>query len=93
MPWLVCKDCVSYQNGNEADQKGNKEDPNAIEMHHTANRATQGLRLVGWHGYFRVHQETSVGEKEQPELLPWLISSGAVSEMCEAYPCFWLKFW
>lgn len=39
--WLACKDYVSYQNGYEADQKGNKEDPNAIEMHCLANRATQ----------------------------------------------------
>lgn len=59
----MCKDYVSYQNGYEADQKGNKEDPNAIEMHCTANGATQGLRLVGGHGYFCVHQETSVGRK------------------------------
>jgi len=60
---LACKDYVSYQNGYEADQKGNEEDPNAIEMHRTANRATQGLRLVGGHGCFRVHQETSAGRK------------------------------
>lgn len=91
---LVCRDYISYQNCYEADQKGNEEDPNAIEMHRMANRATQGLRLVGGHGYFRVHQETSVGRKgtaSAPAVThkQW----GCFRETREAYPCFWLKFW
>lgn len=60
---LACKDHVSYQNGYEADQKGNEEDPHTIEMHHTANGAVQRQWLGGGHSCLCVHQETSVGGK------------------------------
>lgn len=92
--WLACKDYVSYQNGYEADKKGNKEDPNAIEMHCSANRAAQRQQLVGGLSHFCVHQETPVGRNRAA----WALAMtqkwwGCFREKHETYPCFWLKFW
>lgn len=69
-----------YQDGHEADEEGDEEDADAVEMHCAANGAARALGLAGGLGHLRVHQETPVGHREQPELLPTPSSPGAVPE-------------
>lgn len=97
---LMDKDNISYHNGYEADQEGDQEDSNAIEIYHRTNRATTGLQLASEHGRFCVHQETPAVRKGKPACLllvtPFISLRGSrvLSEVgVAAYPCFWLKFW